>query len=244
MSQQVRCLFVGDSRAHNFNNYIKPSDYPFEVDIYSLRGAKICSLINPTLRKLGSYAASDLVIVRLAAGINDLTTFIRNESGKAVLKPSSHTPDTLLFELRRFREAVLSFRPRNTLVTFTTIPPASFKKFQASRNLDTPIIDEENLVVYQNELDRKLDTINEQIIGLNSQPQRGIKLRTLSWHNTIRKSAKRKRGDTTVNVKRNHFVHLYDGLHATSKLKKRWYRQVYQAFKIDLDVISNLQGNL
>ena len=99
------------------------------------------------------------------------------------------------------------------------------------------------MVTYQKELDRKLDAINEQIISLNSQTQGGIKLRTLSWHNTIRKSAKRKRGDTTVHVKRNHFVHLYDGLHATSKLKQRWYRQMYQAFQLDLQAVRHLQSN-
>lgn len=243
MSQRVHCLFVGDSRAHNFSNYSKPSDYTFDVDIYSLRGAKISSLITPTIRKLRSYNTSDLVIVRLAAGINDLTTFIRNSSGGSVLKPSDHTSDTLLSELRQFKEAILSFRPEHTLVTFTTIPPASFSKFQASRKLDAPIISEENLVIYQQQLDTKLDIINERIIDLNSQPQCGIKLRTLSWHNTIRKACNRKRGDTIVSTRRNHFVHLYDGLHATSKLKQRWFKQVYEAFSIDLKVLKRLQGS-
>ena len=53
--------------------------------------------------------------------------------------------------------------------------------------------------------------------------QQGVSLRTLFWHNSVRESAKRTRRGKTKHIVRNHFAHLYDGLHGESKLKQQWY---------------------
>ena len=188
------------------------------------------NLVDPALVILRAYPPSDTVIVRLAAGINDLTTFTRDETRRfKVLKPSAHTVETFMKELIHFKQVILNHRPQNTIVSFVTIPTASFQKFQASRKVPKPVISDTDLEQYQQDFDSKLDTINNQIITLNSD----CNVRTLSWHNSVRKSAKRKHSTGVRSVKRNHFAHLYDGLHATSKLKRRWYSEAYKAFSID-----------
>ena len=115
----IRCLFLADSRAHNFIKYPKLPDYAFTVDLITIRGAKIYNLVGPAIRKLQSYNTADQTIIRLAAGVNDLTAFVYDSlHEKRVLKPSQHTADSLFSELLKFKEAILSARP-NTIVLFT-----------------------------------------------------------------------------------------------------------------------------
>ena len=84
----IRCLFATDSRGHRFNRYPKPAEFLFNVDFVSIRGAKICNLVGPVVYRVKRYDKSDQVVVRLAAGINDLTTFVYDSAHeKRVLKP-------------------------------------------------------------------------------------------------------------------------------------------------------------
>ena len=149
----IRFLFVADSRGNKFSKYSKPKDkaFHFTIDFITLRGAKIYNLVGPTIHRLSSYGAKDIVVVRLAAGINDLTTFAYDLTHEyRVLKSSNHTSESLFQQLSNFENAILTARANtlvsnlflHALVTFTTIPPASFAKFQTSKKLRVPIISE------------------------------------------------------------------------------------------------------
>ena len=239
----IRFLFVADSRGNKFSKYSKPKDkaFHFTIDFITLRGAKIYNLVGPTIRRLSSYGAKDVVVVRLAAGINDLTTFVYDVTHEyRVLKSSNHTSDSLFQELSNFENAILTARA-NTLVTFTTIPPASFAKFQTSKKLRVPIIPQADIQKFQHNHDSIIDEVNEKIISHNSIPQGGVLLRSLSWHNTIRKVEKRTRHGKTTSNKRNHFAHLYDGLHGDSKLKQRWFLEMYKSFEFDHTTLQKLK---
>ena len=207
----TKFLFVADSRGHKFSNYSKPVDkaFSFTVNFVAIRGAKMYNLVGPTIRKLNSCNASDHIVVQLAAGINDLTAFQYNVAHeRRVLKPSNHTAESVFQELNQFKSAIQTARP-NTLVTFATIPPMSFAKFQSSKKLCAPIISKEDIHTFQHHHDSIVDEVNERIITHNSIPQCGIVLRTLSWHNTIRKVEKRTRRNKITHSKRNHFVHAW-----------------------------------
>ena len=83
MSSKVRQLFVADSRAFLFDHYSRPPSCNLNVDFVIIRGAKIDDLILPTLAKLRSYSDSDVIIVKLAAGIYDLTVFTESTHSRA-----------------------------------------------------------------------------------------------------------------------------------------------------------------
>ena len=107
----------------------------------------------------------------------------------------------------------MAARP-NTFVVFTTIPTASLAKFQTSKRLAVPILSDEDLAIYQRALETTVDAVNARIVSYNQTEQHGVSMKTLFWHNAVRKSAKRTRRGQTKHVIRNHFAHLYDGLQA------------------------------
>ena len=165
--------------------------------------------------------------------VNDLTAFVYDSlHEKRVLKPSQHTADSLFSELLKFKEAILSARPY-TIFLFTTIPTTSFAKFQSSKKLSTPILSENDLHIYQHQLDTTIDNINSLTINHNQVGQQGIHFKTLCWHSYIRKSSRQQRRGKTTHVVRNHFAHLYNGPHGDSKLKKQWHLAMYKAFALD-----------
>ena len=86
------------------------------------------------------------------------------------MKSSNHTSDSLFQELSNFENAILTARA-NTLVTFTTIPPASFAKFQTSKKLHVPIIPEADIQKFQHNHDSIIDEVNKKIISHISIPQ-------------------------------------------------------------------------
>ncbi len=78
MTARVRQLLVADSRAFSFDHYPRPESCSLNLDFVIVRGATIEDLILPTIAKLRSYSASDFTIIKLAAGINDLTNFCQS----------------------------------------------------------------------------------------------------------------------------------------------------------------------
>ena len=171
--------------------------------------------------------------VKLAAGINDLTVFTESTHSRAkVLQKSDLSLDGLFAKYTNFKQQVLGCRA-TAIVSFVTIPPASFAKFQASKSLSVPILSEADLTYNQKQLDFLLEQANARIRALNSELQLGVSSRTLSWHTSIRKSSKRKNRSGHYTTLRNDFSHLYDGLHAKSDLKKKWYSELLRSFELD-----------
>ena len=212
-------IFVADWRAHNFDSYRQSNHIKYILK----RGAKIDDLLPVTINHLGSVPYRDFALIKIAAGINDLTAFTdtTSASGKRVLKRSDLTPEQVITKLKKFKESLFSAH-FNSIVTFVSIPPASCRKFQAYKykNLDTPILSDEDLASNQTSLDQAVNTVNSFIHSANREPQFGITPRSLSWHTSVRKKSKRRKrsGQYSVTL-RNDFARLYDGLHAVSVLK-------------------------
>ncbi|KAJ8045933.1 hypothetical protein HOLleu_09054 [Holothuria leucospilota] len=219
--------------SHNFDRYIRPAEYNTLNLAYIIRrGAKLGELLQLTLAKLQTYNQSDYLIVKVAAGINNLTKFVY-DSGKRnrVLTVSQLSADNLVSILEDFRSRILAARP-GTIVSFCTIPTASLKKFQDCKNLQAPILSESDLTTAQVYLDQVLDEVNSRIIALNSGTSH-----TVSLHSDIRRSSIRRSSTipregrrTTIRSKVNL---LYDGLHATSNVKRKWYNAVLSSFLKD-----------
>ena len=233
MTIEIRQLLVADSRAFSFDQYPQPENSSLNLDFVIIRGATIEDLIIPTLAKLCGYSASDFVIIKLAAGINDLTKFVRAPHARTkVLQKSDISLDGLFAKFSRFKQQVLACRPTTT-ISVVTIPPVSFSRFQASKQLPAPILSEDDLKFNQNQLDSLLDQVNTRIRSFNAELQLGIRTRTLSWHSSIRKPSKRRNQTGHYTTLRNDFSQLYDGLHAKSTLKRRWYKELLKSFEID-----------
>ena len=240
MAKNIRYLFVSDSRGFSFDKYRKPADTNIDVDFIILRGATISDLLTAILTRLRRYSADDYIIIKLAAGINDLLTFVYDsEAGGRVLKRSAAGSEQVLAEIRRFKQRVLAFRPF-ALVSFVTIPTASFRKFQASKKLRKPILDEADLLRYQLDLDTELDEINKCLRDINAETQHGISPKHLIWHTAVRKPVKRKPGHVHQRVKSNNFSALYDGLHAKATVKRKWFVSVIKALQTEGELLRDL----
>ena len=139
----------------------------------------------------------------------------------------------LFAKFYRYKQRVLACRPL-TIISIATIPSASFSNFQASKQLSSPILSAAELRSNQKQLDSLLDQANARIRKFNCELQLGICTRTLSWHTSVRKPSKRKGRSGKYNtVLRNDFSQLYDGLHAISSLKRKWYKELFRSFEID-----------
>ena len=154
-----------------------------------------------------------------------------------MLKQSATTADQLIAEYFRFKKRIVECRPC-VVLSLVSIPTASFSKFQCSKNLRECIISDDLLQLYQTDLDSVLDSFNTRIKFFNQELQLGIATRTLSWHTSVRKSSKRKTRSGTYNTKlRNSFSPLYDGLHAVSGLKQRWFTELHRSFASDAQTL-------
>ena len=246
MPGTTHCIFVADSRAHSFDKYAKPADFHFGIDFIIRRGAKVSDLVRPTLAKLRSYSQQDRLIIKVAVGINNLTKFIYDPTHRRrVLTRSSLDANSLLALLEDFRAQVVSTRP-NSIVSFCTIPTASFAKFQLSRRLTAPILSEAELYTAQEDLDTVLDSVNSRIPALNVGSLSSfisITPHNLAWHSHIRRVSKRmSRSGKLRSSVRSNFSQLYDGLHATSSLKKRWFLDLYKSFARERQALLSLRS--
>ena len=78
--------------------------------------------------------------LRLLLVINNLTRYVSGRvSHRRVLTRSSLDADDLLSLLEDFKMQIQSVRPRS-IVSFVTIPTASFDNFQSCKNLASPIL--------------------------------------------------------------------------------------------------------
>jgi len=98
---------------------------------------------------------------------------------------------------------------------------------------------DEQLEIDQNKLDKELILLNTDIKLENSRKQSGLLkgCYTVSWQNTVSKQSIRKRRSGSRKVIRNKFANLYDGLHATHSLKKRWHRQLSKRVDTEVELI-------
>ena len=237
------CYIVADSRANNFDNsslFKQPEELTIKYCI--VRGAKIVDLSNKFLRIIDGENFEDKfpVVIKIACGINDLTQFKRNKEGENELHYSGKEATEVIQELVKFKTDIKQIIP-NALVGFVTIPPLSFKLYhehcKQKQGLKHPELTDEILETYQTRLDSELDKINNLIKVENCLKQSGHSkgCMTVSWHNTVCRQSKRKRNSGRYKVvTKNNFKELYDGLHANSDLKHKWFNQIIDEIRAEI----------
>ena len=128
------------------------------------------------------------------------------------------------------------------VVGFVTIPTLSFVKYRDSKSDKEQrsfLPTDEQLEIDQNKLDKELIVLNTDIKVENSRKQSGLLkvCYTVSWHYTVSKQSIRKRRSGSRKVIRNNFANLYDGLHATHSLKKRWHKKLLKCVDTEVELI-------
>lgn len=230
---------MGDSRLWGVDNYAKPKDV--NIEFVLRRGAKIEELVDPTvdLLKEQRFKAADIVVVKVAAGINNLTFIDSHKSGREISRSS--TTDLALFnKIKDFKQKIKEVCP-NALVGFATIPTLSFKKNIEYRirkgNLVKSKHTKHEIDHIQNELDETVGKVNTRIKLENSNRQVGHRkgCLTVSLHRDVAKQTKRRNRSGRLRViEKNSFKQLYDGLHAESSLKHKWFDKLCQAVKTEI----------
>ncbi|MES9880272.1 MAG: hypothetical protein ABW185_05255 [Sedimenticola sp.] len=230
----LRNIFCCDSRGNNFDKYEQPD---IKIEYIIVRGATVSSLQRETLHYLHKYTDHEEKLnIKVCVGINDL---LRKVNG--VTTVSDIGVESLFHKLKQFKSVVQSERP-NALFGFVTIPHCSladYGEFCAQKKNKTKSnppanVSQNDLVATQSVLNQKVNDINRMLITENfSATKIGIRPLTVQFHKEIlhlhtKRAGKKKKNKT---VHSYHFSRLYDGLHAKSHIKRKWFRSLVQIFK-------------
>ena len=216
-------MVVGDSRCKDFDIFEEEQDggeRSYDVCYLCQRGGKIEDLIGVAVNAVEKIDAERLVLVYVAAGINNLT--VLNRQTREV-KPSDVQPQTVLNQLGKLKNAVLHCHPKS-IVIYCTIPPLNFRKyaeFQQSKGRGYGTKSESTLRGYTDQVIEKLQVINKSIIISNSIPQQGIKLITPCLHSNCVQDKNRNKFRLVVKA-------LYDGLHPTRETALSWFNRIHR----------------
>ena len=224
------CILLGDSRINNFDNYPQPSD--LNIRYYIERGAKINDLKKDAVSTLESVAHKfnsnevKTVCIKTAAGINNLTKFT-TINGQRILSCSLESADQVFQELKDLRKHILNFIP-SALISFVTVPSVDLLTFNEHHC-------KEFLVKEQISLETKVDQLNTLIKAFNCRAT----AQTVSFHNSVQKRSikKDKRGRRRIKFSYVYKV-LYDGLHASSEIKHKWFEEIIKPFRKEVSYVS------
>lgn len=229
-------VLVADSRSFGFWRYPQDPDAPIRYVVQ--RGAVIKDLRKPALDLIKTLT-HETIIVKIAAGINELTSWWKHSGGKE-LTLSAVSSKILIEKLLKFKQEIHVVRP-DALVGFVTIPTISFEKFNdlqtSTGKLWTVKQSKSELKVLQTKLDEILHEVNSRLKVENCKRQLPHKkgCRTVSWHNSITTRSKKrtKKGHFKL-VYKNNFTKLYDGVHGVSELKKKWFCELCKAISAEI----------
>ena len=230
-------ILVGDFRICGFDTFKYEN---FRTWFVIERGALIKDVVEKTLDIVREYCVQNRdVIVKIVCGVNEYTKF-ESMNGKRFLRFHSVKSRSVIGKLKSFKGKIKSIRPQ-TVVGFITVPILSFRNYQDYRITEkyhkskgksrTNIgFSDEDLQNDQGKLNVELIGLNADIKLENARKQSGLLKGcfTISWHNS--------------KVVRNDFKELYDGLHATRTLKRKWHKQLLKCGTSELKLIK--QHNL
>ena len=231
-----------DSRGNNFDVdkvFQQPTD--FRIDYCIIRGATVNELKREFLQKISGkdFSCFSPIIVKIAVGINNFTKFTVNTNSERELTYSGATASEVFSLLLDFKSAVKSEIP-TALVGLVTVPPVSLKKYHeyciGNKSIRNPVLSDAELTDCQQKLNDEINSLNDKISYENCEKQEGhLKgCRTVSWHRSIYKLGKIKRGKKYQKIYKNDFRGLYDGLHAKSDLKQKWFKQLLIAIRAEI----------
>ena len=170
-------------------------------------------------------------------GINNLTIKI-NTKCSYELAPSATTARDVLNYLINIKEEIKKKRP-DAIVSFVTIPPINFyqqlKYWTNKKRLPHPIYDYEDRNTFQKAHEIIVADINKNINSLNHREQHGITYQRASWHTEVLKTHK---GKTMLIA-----CSLYDGVHGTEDVKKKWHVKFHQAIQKEIKQLQQKSNN-
>ena len=235
-------FIVTDSRGNNFDveRIFSQSD-DFKIEYCIVRGARVNELREIFLKKLDQIDISGYfpIIVKIAVGINEFTSFAYNSRNEKELKYSGITGSDVFCKLSEFKAAI-KVKVLSALVGFITVPQVSLKKYKEHcmehKYLTNSEISDSDQDKYQKDLEKEVEILNGKIIFENCEKQTGhLKgCRTVSWHRSVCRLGKKKRGKKYQKVYKNDFRELYDGIHGTSDIKQKWFKQLIIAIRAEI----------
>jgi hypothetical protein len=202
-------------------------------------GAKVDRIKRKILQKLEEIPKGELVLIRIAGGINELTVREFHPGG---VELCPQRPQYLIHNLLKLKDDIKSVHPIS-LVSFATEPIINFvvaqQQYISIGKLWSPKYSHQQLVAFQNELSESLAQINSRLIIENKKLQyvpgwATTRCTQLFWHQDIEKLAKRKRGGKWINVKRIRWTALPDGIHPASSIVESWYNRAHENFRREL----------
>lgn len=242
--RMANILIASDSRGRRLNQYIhniKPFEQ-YKVSVVAIPGGTISTITDTIVRKITKIrlTSNEPIMVMFAAGICNLTNKIRHDGGCELDYES--TPNKVQTIVSQFQNiyACIKQIDQNIKVKIATIPPASLKKYilfnTTKHRLTETVFSDDEIHQKQNQLEDDIKLINSAISAMNCSEN----LRTLRWDRDLMKTTIKKRGANGKNKKKItkfNYNHLYDGVHADSKLEGKWYRIMCESIKNDLQQI-------
>lgn len=223
-------VVVGDSRIHNFDAYTQPRDLNILYIIQ--RGANVDQLKEKTIQTLQSkgVSADGRIEIKLCAGINEFLCRERHDGGSET-KLSDVSVHEVVNKFFAFTSGIKCVYV-NAEISFATIPHMSFEKYQqhclTNKSLSKPKYSKEQVQEFQNNLNRKVNELNRLLITENTKNS----VKTVFLHSDISKSHTKRKGRNKRKVTQvsYHFSRLYDGLHACSEIKRKWFEKLIASF--------------
>jgi hypothetical protein len=244
MSYKFHTIVASDSRAKDFLHWRPPNEELYLTHNIICRGARIDrvgSSIHSCLRRI---PVTDIVVVRICAGINELTYKSHHDGGVEItLQPYQN----LLQHILQLKESIRKAHPKS-LVGIATIPPINFKIAQHhyidKGLLSKPHQTEEDLKKSQEKLNATIAEINARIIIENKInqyiPELGTAIPTqLFLHQDILKTSIKKTGR-----RRRIRIHIQDttlpdGIHPCERVSNKWFAKIHENFVKEIDRVKN-----
>jgi len=156
----------------------------------------------------------------------------RKSSGARYIHPKDISAKEIANSLKEFKGEILRVSP-SAIVSFLTIPPASFKDF----NMDEDSANEK----FQMQHNALIEEVNSAI---NKVGHAGVSPFTVDWASDVMKKHKKRVGRrrTLKTVTRYNFSLLYDGLHGNSDTKCKWFSELVKGFRWDARTAREKEG--
>jgi hypothetical protein len=244
MDKRIHAIVASDSRAKDFLTKSSPNAEKYTTHNIICRGARIDRVSSAIASKLRRIPESDFVIIRICAGINELTYRYHHEDGVELVP---HTQQNLLQHLLELKEHIRKQRPLS-LVGIATIPIINFKRAQeyyVERGwLKKPLFDKIATEQHQQALSDTLAIINSRITKENTikqyLPDLGTVLPTQCFlHQDIEKYSIRKRGNKRRIRKHIQNSALPDGIHPCDRISDKWHTCIHNNFLREVERVKN-----
>ena len=229
---QFHAVLITDSRGRGFPVFDQGEDLGYTPHYIIKPGAKIRDLQDDAIALIGGLPKTKTkVIVKIAAGINNLTEKINHQRSYEI-KPSAASANNILAELVNLKRKIKEVRP-DSYVSYMTIPPVNFLQqlthWEGTRRPAQPTFDEDKRREFQRQHELKINDINSNINALNHALQNNIRCQTASWHSVV---LRRQKGRNRLIVSA-----LADGIHGTESTKRKWHESFRQSIEKEMGII-------